>query len=68
MLEHTNSDIQSTTFQCAWCGENNETLIDPSEGDHQQYTEDCQVCCRPNILHIHWDAGSDHYIVRSEQE
>ena len=39
-------------YTCAYCGEQNETLIDPSGGTPQTYTEDCSVCCRPNILHI----------------
>ncbi|MBI4546594.1 MAG: CPXCG motif-containing cysteine-rich protein [Ignavibacteriae bacterium] len=42
----------SATYQCAYCGEGNEALVDPSGGDEQTYTEDCAVCCRPNVLHI----------------
>jgi len=68
MIEHSNSDIQSTIYQCAWCGEDNETFIDPSQGDRQNYTEDCQICCRPNILHINWNKDAQKYVIRSEQE
>lgn len=39
-------------YQCAFCGEDIETLIDPSGGSRQRYTEDCTVCCRPNDLII----------------
>jgi transcription elongation factor Elf1 len=41
-----------TTFECAYCGEENETFVDLSAGDQQTYTEDCHVCCRPNALHV----------------
>ena len=40
------------SFTCAYCGETIETTVDPSAGRFQQYVEDCQVCCRPNVLHI----------------
>lgn len=38
------------TYQCAVCGEEIETVVDESQGAVQQYIEDCQVCCRPNVL------------------
>ena len=44
-------------YPCAYCGEENETFVDPSGGNRQIYTEDCAVCCRPNILRINIDAG-----------
>jgi hypothetical protein len=37
-------------YACAYCGEGNETLIDPTAGVKQSYVEDCSVCCRPNVL------------------
>jgi len=46
-----------TTYVCAVCGEEIETVIDPSQGDEQQYIEDCEVCCRPNVLRVHIDAA-----------
>ena len=38
------------TYECAFCGEENEVLIDPSGGRRQTFTEDCTVCCRPNLI------------------
>src|SRR5215210_4338708 len=35
------------TILCPYCGEINEIGLDPGSGRHQEYTEDCQVCCRP---------------------
>jgi hypothetical protein len=38
------------TYECAFCGEPNETVVDPSGGRRQTFTEDCAVCCRPNLI------------------
>ena len=35
------------TVTCPYCGEVNEIGLDPGGGAHQEYVEDCQVCCRP---------------------
>jgi hypothetical protein len=37
-------------YACAFCGEENDTFVDESAGRRQTYTEDCAVCCRPNLL------------------
>lgn len=41
-----------STFVCAYCGEENEVFVEPESGPVQTVTEDCSVCCRPNVLHI----------------
>ena len=46
----------SATFWCAACGESNEVDVDLPAGRRQSYVEDCQVCCRPNLLRIRLDA------------
>jgi len=40
------------SYFCAFCGEENEVLVDASAERHQRFTEDCEVCCRPNLLDI----------------
>ncbi|MBP9211743.1 MAG: CPXCG motif-containing cysteine-rich protein [Bacteroidetes bacterium] len=45
------------TFQCAFCGEMNELFVEPEGGELQVLTEDCTVCCRPNVLHIRQTGG-----------
>src|SRR5258705_10036622 len=35
------------TVLCPYCGEINEISLDPGSGRHQEYVEDCQICCRP---------------------
>ncbi|MFT6094051.1 MAG: hypothetical protein ACJA2Q_001953 [Pseudohongiellaceae bacterium] len=34
---------------CPYCGEEIQLIIDCSL-DHQEYIEDCQVCCRPILV------------------
>ncbi len=55
-------------FQCAGCGEWNETQVDSSAGMHQSYVEDCQVCCKPNVLHVTWDMSQAEYTIQAELE
>ncbi|MEW6061351.1 MAG: CPXCG motif-containing cysteine-rich protein [Bacteroidota bacterium] len=40
-------------FRCAFCGKENEIFVEPEGGNEQILIEDCVVCCRPNVLHIH---------------
>ena len=55
-------------FVCAGCGEWNETSVDESAGNRQSYVEDCQVCCKPNVLSIVWDSRRTAYRIESELE
>ena len=43
------------TYGCAFCGEENEVLVDPSGARRQTFTEDCTVCCRPNLITLTFD-------------
>jgi hypothetical protein len=62
--------IQTMTagFQCAGCGEWNETNVDSSAGMRQEYIEDCQVCCKPNVLRVNWDMSAAEYTISAELE
>ena len=55
-------------FQCAGCGEWNETVVDESAGRRQMYVEDCQVCCKPNVLQIDWNNSAEEYSIQAELE
>jgi Cysteine-rich CPXCG len=55
-------------FQCAGCGEWNEIMVDESAGKRQEYVEDCQVCCKPNLLSIVWDGPSEEFFISAELE
>ena len=48
--------MQTTAeYYCAFCGEPSTTFVDTSGGMEQSYIEDCQVCCRPNVLYVRID-------------
>jgi Cysteine-rich CPXCG len=55
-------------FQCAGCCEWNQTSVDESAGTRQQYVEDCQVCCRANLLRVSWDPHSAEFTIATELE
>ena len=60
--------VMLSGYQCAGCGEWNETTVDPSAGSRQTYVEDCQVCCKPNILRVTWDLSAGEYTIAAELE
>jgi hypothetical protein len=39
---------------CPYCGEENSVSLDPGSGDVQDYVEDCQVCCQPWRVSVHY--------------
>ena len=55
-------------FQCAGCGEWNQTNVDETAGTRQSYGEDCQVCCKPNVLHVSWDPDAAEFTIDTELE
>jgi hypothetical protein len=55
-------------FQCAGCGEWNQTGVDESAGHRQSYVEDCQVCCKPNLLCIEYDLAEQVFVIRADLE
>ena len=58
----------NTGFQCAGCGEWNSTSVDEAAGRRQSYIEDCQVCCKPNVLDIRYDPDQDEFVITAELE
>jgi Cysteine-rich CPXCG len=55
-------------FQCAGCGEWNETTVDESAGRGQSYVEDCQTCCKPNVLRVQYDSDEHEFVITAELE
>jgi transcription elongation factor Elf1 len=45
------------TYICDSCGEEIVVPVDISAGAHQDYVEDCPVCCHPMTLHV--EIGED---------
>jgi len=58
----------NAVFQCAGCGEWNETEVDESAGARQSYVEDCQTCCKPNVLSVRYEASQETFVIRAELE
>ena len=48
------------SYTCQSCGEEIVVPVDVTVGDHQEYVEDCPVCCRPHLLRVtlHADGGA----------
>lgn len=55
-------------FQCAGCGEWNVTTVDESAGRNQNYVEDCQVCCKPNLLRVTYDHAEQVFLIGADLE
>jgi cysteine-rich CPXCG protein len=55
-------------YQCAGCGEWNDTLVDESAGRVQSYVEDCQVCCKPNVLQVAYEADAQEFLISAALE
>ena len=55
-------------YTCAFCGEVNTTFVDLSAGSQQSYVEDCQVCCRPNVLYLHINEETLAVEIESDRE
>ena len=50
----------SIRYRCGACGEPIVIDIDRTEGDQQRFVEDCPVCCRANVIDVHFERG--HFI------
>lgn len=61
---HANTEL----VQCPCCGEEIEIVVDGSV-EHQQYVEDCSVCCRPIMFTVVAEDGEVQSVdARSEDE
>jgi hypothetical protein len=47
----------SARVACPFCGKVSSICIDEGGGEQQTYVEDCEVCCRPCV--IHFDASPE---------
>ena len=53
------SSLEEASYICDACGEEIVIPLDLTEGSSQSYVEDCPVCCRANIIHVHIDDDGD---------
>jgi len=50
---------EDASYLCDACGEEIVIPLDLTEGSSQTYVEDCPVCCRANMIHVHIDDEGD---------
>ena len=62
------NDRVQAAFQCAGCGQWNQTTVDESAGRNQTYVEDCQVCCKANVLHVQYDPAEHEFVISADLE
>jgi hypothetical protein len=43
-------------------------MVDESAGRRQSYVEDCQVCCKPNLLRVQYDLAERKFVITAELE
>lgn len=59
--------LETQQYQCPYCGEPAEAVLDLSGGD-QTYIEDCPVCCRPILFDLCSDGEDWSLDVRREDD
>jgi len=45
----------SADVYCPYCNETVEISLDPGGGSSQEYVEDCEVCCQPWTVSVHYN-------------
>ena len=60
--EHAQPSDLEATYICDSCGEEIVVPVDVSAGNHQDYVEDCPVCCNPMVLHVDIDDDGEAHV------
>ena len=47
------------SYTCGACGEEIVVPLDITQGNEQEYVEDCPVCCQANVIHVEFDADGE---------
>ncbi|MBX6331419.1 MAG: CPXCG motif-containing cysteine-rich protein [Gemmatimonadaceae bacterium] len=55
------ADTEATVV-CPCCGEAIAIGLDPGSGAVQQYVEDCEVCCQPWTVSVHYDTEGHAHV------
>ncbi len=59
--------LETQRYQCPYCGEPAEAVLDLSQ-EEQQYIEDCPVCCRPILFDLVTDGETWRLNLRREDD
>jgi hypothetical protein len=51
--------FDEASYICGACGEEIVIPVDVSQGQRQEFVEDCPVCCRANVIRVEIDPGGD---------
>jgi hypothetical protein len=43
---------ETAEVMCPFCGTVGAINVDLSGGSNQTFVEDCEVCCRPRVVHV----------------
>ncbi len=46
---------EETEYTCNNCGESIVIPVDLTQGNRQEFVEDCPVCCNPNVIRVDID-------------
>jgi transcription elongation factor Elf1 len=60
------ADLEAA-YICDSCGEEIVVPVDISAGSHQDYVEDCPVCCHPMTLHVEINPDGEAHIEGSHE-
>lgn len=59
------SEVQ---VKCPYCGETVEITIDSAGGTAQEYVQDCEICCRPWQVQVHYAVDGSAEVTIEETE
>jgi DNA-directed RNA polymerase subunit RPC12/RpoP len=51
--------FDEVSYICGACGEEIVIPVDLSQGERQEYVEDCPVCCRANLIRVEVDSDGE---------
>jgi hypothetical protein len=51
--------FDEASYICGACGEEIVIPVDLSQGERQEFVEDCPVCCRANVIRVQFDPDGE---------
>ena len=49
--------MDAVEIQCPHCAEAFSVSLDQTDGREQDLVYDCEICCRPIVIHAVWNDG-----------